>query len=224
MKINSIRTGIAVAALMIAPIAAQAADLPRPSYKAPAYSAPVYASWSGFYVGINAGYGFGKSEWDAPPIGPEPKGALAGGTIGYNLQTGTWVWGLEADLDWSGMKASADCGGGIDCELKNTWLSTARARLGYGGWNNWLPYVTAGAAMGNLQASTPAGEASKSKLGWTAGLGLEYALRSNWSVKAEYLYVDLGSFDCGVPCGGAVTTDNVSFKANVVRAGVNYRF
>ena len=92
-----------------------------------------------------------------------------------------------------------------------------------GNWNNWMPYITGGAAFGDIKAENPAGtDASKTKIGWTAGLGLEYALRSNWSVKLEYLYADLGSFDCGLTCGAP--TDNVTFKTNIVRAGVNYRF
>lgn len=221
MMTKTTRTGIAVAALLMAPMVAQAADMPR---KAPLYTAPVYASWTGFYVGVNAGYGFGKSNWDVPLVSPEPKGAVAGLTLGYNFQTGTWLWGAEGDFDYSGMKGSSDCPTPATCETKNSWLGTARARLGYAGWNNWLPFITAGAAMGDIKASNSAllTDAHKTKLGWTAGLGVEYALRSNWSVKLEYLYVDLGKFDCGIACGAVV--DNVSFNANLVRAGVNYRF
>lgn len=104
-------------------------------------------------------------------------------------------------------------------------LATARGRIGYAGWNNWLPYFTGGAAMGDIKASSPFGSATKTKFGYTLGAGVEYAMMANWSVKLEYLYVDLGKFDCGIACGGAATTaDNVSFKANVVRGGVNYRF
>jgi outer membrane immunogenic protein len=55
------------------------------------------------------------------------------------------------------------------------------------------------------------------------GAGLEFAIAGNWTAKAEYLYVDLGKFNCGISCGAAVT-DNVSFTTNIVRAGVNYRF
>jgi outer membrane immunogenic protein len=223
MKTEILRTGFALAAFLIAPMAAQAADMPvKAPYSSPSY-APSYANWTGWYVGFNAGYGMGKSDWDSPLISPEPKGALAGITAGYNWQTGMWLWGAEADLDWSGMKGSTDCGG-ASCEFKNDWLGTARARFGYAGWNNWLPYVTAGAAFGEVKANTPIGDASKTKIGWTAGVGVEYALRSNWSVKVEYLYVDLGSMDCSTACGLSGTTDNVSFKANLVRAGVNYRF
>lgn len=218
MKI-SLRIGVAATALLFAGFAAQAADL---HYKAPAYTAPVYSNWTGFYVGLNAGYGFGTSTWDFPAVSPKPKGFIGGGTIGYNLQTGTWVWGIEGDIDFSGMKDSPVCALG-NCETKNTYLGTVRGRIGYAGWNNWLPYITGGAAVGDIKATDTAGSASKTKIGWTLGAGVEYAFMSNWSAKLEYLYADLGKFDCGVSCGSA-TTDNISFKANLVRAGLNYRF
>ena len=224
MMTKMIRTGIAAAALLAAPIAAQAADMSQPSYKAPAYSAPSYVNWSGLYVGLNGGYGFGNSTWDVPAVTPTPKGALFGATLGYNLQTGVWVWGAEGDFDISTMKGSTGCGfGAATCETKDSWLATARLRLGYAGWNNWLPYITGGAAGGDIKATNSAlSSANKTKIGYTLGAGVEYAIWSNWSVKGEYLYVDLGKFDCGIACGAA--TDNVSLKANVVRAGINYRF
>ena len=222
MMTKSIRTGIAVAALLIAPIAAQAADLP--TVKAPAYSVPSYANWTGFYVGINAGYGFGKSEWDVPLVSPEPKGAVAGLTLGYNFQTGSWMWGVEGDVDYSGMKGDVDLPDARDLRNQEQ-LARHRARAPR------LCRLEQLAALRHRRrrhgrhqgrATRPCSDASKSKVGWTAGLGVEYAMRSNWSVKLEYLYVDLGSFDCGIACGAV--TDNVSFSANLVRAGVNYRF
>ena len=223
MKSMMIRTGFAAAALLLAPLAALAADLP--AYKAPAYTAPQisYANWTGLYVGLNGGYGFGKSNWDFPAVSTSPKGGLIGGTIGYNLQTGTWVWGVEADIDYSMMKGSSVCGLAGTCETKNSWLGTVRGRLGYAGWNNWLPYITAGGAFGDVKASNSAtGSGSKTEIGWTAGAGIEYAMFTNWSVKLEYLYVDLGKFNCGLTCGAA--PDDITFKTNLVRAGVNYRF
>jgi outer membrane immunogenic protein len=220
MKTRMILTAI-VAMVLAAPLAARAADLPQPSYKAPAYVAPAYANWTGLYLGVNGGYGFGKSDWDTPAVSLSPKGALFGATIGYNFQTGIWVWGAEGDIDWSDMKDSATCTGGT-CETKNDWLSTVRGRLGYAGWHNWLPYITGGLAMGDVKATAPTGSASKTQLGWTAGLGVEYAWRTNWSVKLEYLYADLGKMNCGTACGAA--TDDVSFKTNLMRVGLNYRF
>jgi outer membrane immunogenic protein len=221
MTSKLIRSGIAVLALLAAPLAARAADLGGP-FKAPAYIAPVF-SWTGFYAGLNAGYGFGKSDWDFPAgTSVSPDGFLGGVTLGYNLQTGRWVWGLEGDVDYAAIKKSDACGAGT-CELKTDWFGTARGRIGYAGWNNFLPYLTGGAAFGDIKATDPTGaSASKTKVGWTAGGGLEYAMWANWSVKAEYLYVDLGKFDAGADLGGP--SDNISFKANIVRAGVNYRF
>jgi len=173
-----------------------AADLPRPAYKAPMYVAPF--SWTGFYIGINGGYGWGKTNW-SNVFGSSGdfnvKGALVGGTFGYNLQTGAWVWGLEADLDASWIKGSATnafCGA-VGCETRNRWLATGRGRIGYA-WDRFLPYVTGGVAFGNSKISAPAGVSSnKTNVGWTAGAGLEYAFLGNWSAKAEYLYADLGN-------------------------------
>jgi outer membrane immunogenic protein len=225
MMTKLIRTGIAVAALIAAPIAALAADLPQPSYKAPAYTAPSYVNWSGFYVGLNGGYGFGKSSWSTPAVNTgdfNVNGGLVGATLGYNLQTGTWVWGAEGDIDASFMKGSTNTVCPSGCETKNDWLATARLRLGYAGWNNWLPYLTGGAAFGDIKATDGAGSATKTAIGWTAGLGVEYAFLGNWSTKLEYLYTDLGKVTCSAPdCAGDV---DIKFKANIIKVGLNYRF
>ena len=204
------------------------ADLPRPAYKAPAYSVSGY-SWTGFYAGINGGYGFGTSNWSG--VGnsgsTKPKGALAGITLGYNLQTGAWVWGLEGDIDYSWVKGSDSSGTGvctgIGCETRNTWLGTARGRIGYAGWDRWLPYITGGAAFGGIKmTSATAVSETKTKLGWTLGGGVEYAVMNNWTAKIEYLYADLGTTSCSVATCGVAT--DVSFKESIVRAGLNYRF
>lgn len=96
-------------------------------------------------------------------------------------------------------------------------------RVGYA-WDRWLPYITGGAAGGNIKLGGGGlGTESKTKIGWTAGAGLEYAFLGAWSAKLEYLYVDLGSAECdAAPCGGA--TIDGSFKTSLMRVGVNYRF
>jgi outer membrane immunogenic protein len=87
MTISTFRAAVA-AAILIAPLGAQAADLgnrmPPPGY----YTPPAYTSWTGLYAGLNGGYGFGKSDWDplVVSINPSPKGFLAGFTLGYNYQ------------------------------------------------------------------------------------------------------------------------------------------
>jgi outer membrane immunogenic protein len=212
MTSKLIKTALVLAALLAAPFAANAADLRAPTYKAPAYVAPSIPSWTGFYVGLNAGYGFGNADWSLPGADPSPSGFLVGGTIGYNLQTGSWVWGIEADIAWSNMD---DTAGGRTTELP--WFGTARGRIGYAGWSSMMPYITAGAAFAGVENSIGAASVSDTRIGWTAGVGLEYMLWSNWSVKLEYLYADLGTAD-----GPAATKIDVT--ANIVRAGLNYRF
>jgi outer membrane immunogenic protein len=158
-------------------------------------------------------------------------GGLVGQTIGYNWQKGPWVFGLEGDYSWSDISGSSNaCGpnSGIphSCGTRLYSLGTVRDRIGYalGAAGNWLPYVTGGLAVGELKAwdnLTPA-SGSNFRAGWTVGGGIETAFAANWTFKVEYLYVDLGSrqmFDVvpGVP-------ETVSFRANIIRAGINYQF
>jgi outer membrane immunogenic protein len=209
MTSKLIKTGLVLTAMLVAPFAANAADLRAPTYKAPAYVAPLAPSWTGFYVGLNAGYGFGTADFGAVEL--EPSGFVAGGTIGYNLQTGSWVWGIEADIAYSNLN---DSFGALEADVN--WLGTARGRIGYAGWGSMMPYITGGAAFGDIEASVPGFSDSEMGIGWTAGVGLEYMVWSNWSVKFEYLYADLGT----VTLGGT----DVDFTTHLVRAGLNYRF
>jgi outer membrane immunogenic protein len=190
--------------------------------KAPVYTAPYY-NWTGLYVGINGGGAFGRSRWDSTG-GFDTSGGMVGGTVGYNWQFGTWVLGLEGDIDWANIKGSKStvlCPGG--CSTENTWLGTARGRLGYA-FDRWMPYVTGGAAFGDVQASQPGFTgATNTQVGWAAGAGVEFAIASNWTAKVEYLHYDLGSFNCGVSCNGFIS-DNVKFNADAVRGGINFRF
>ena len=200
--------------------AAGAADLPPYYQPGPAYN-PIY-TWTGFYVGINGGGGWGSSQWDAVNSF-DVSGGLIGGTVGYNWQFGQVVIGAEADIDWSGIKGTTTvlCPGG--CKTRNKWLATARGRLGLA-FDRFLPYVTGGLAFGDINATVPVlPGGSISNAGWTVGAGLEVGLVSNVSLKAEYLYVDLGNFNCGLNCG-LVPGSNVSFTTSVFRGGANVRF
>jgi outer membrane immunogenic protein len=215
---------LAAVALFVAP-SANAADLSvAPLYKAPpAPVTPAY-NWSGFYLGLNGGGGWGHSYWDTSATGMRPSGAVAGGTAGYNWQFGNAVIGLEGDIDWANLKGSNTstlCPAG--CSTSDTWLSTVRGRAGYA-FGGILPYITGGLAVGDVRASSPGfAGATNTSTGWTVGGGVEFALTGNWTAKAEYLHVDLGRFNCGVNCDG-LPTDNVSMHDDLVRAGVNYRF
>ena len=204
---------------------AAAADLsrplPAPYYKAPAY-APVY-SWSGFYIGINGGGAWGTSTWTTAG-GFNTSGGLVGGTVGYNYQMNQVVLGVEGDIDWANISGTRTTAGvcAVGCTTKDSWLATVRGRLGYAA-DRFMPYVTGGLALGDINASLPGfAGGSTTNAGWTVGGGIEFAIVGHWTAKAEYLYVDLGNFNCSLACGAV--TQNVSFTANVFRGGVNYRF
>jgi outer membrane immunogenic protein len=202
---------------------ALAADFPFKGQPAP-YIAPYY-NWTGFYIGINGGYGWDDSQWSFGAFNTgnfNVSGAVVGGTIGYNIQFGAFVWGVEGDIAWSSIKGSttaAFCG--VTCRTENQWLGTARLRVGYA-FDRWLPYITGGGAFGDIKASSPLGVSTSTEFGWTAGGGIEWAFLGNWTAKVEYLYVDLDSGSCTGACSALPIA--VSFKTNLVRGGINYRF
>jgi outer membrane immunogenic protein len=219
-----------VGTLAVAAASALAADMP-PSRSLPLPRAPAYVpffTWNGIYVGINAGYGFGRSAWTDTVTQDSTgnfnvNGPMVGGTVGSNLQFGSFVFGLEGDFDWSNMKGSVTANCPSTCETSNTWLGTARGRIGYA-FDRFLPYVTAGGAFGDAKGSLlGVGDFKQTKVGWTGGAGVEYAFIDNWSAKVEYLYVDLGTVTCDATCSGG-NPITATFKSNIVRAGLNYKF
>jgi len=220
-----------VGLMVLATGSASAADLPRQMpVRAPAYFAPPPYNWTGFYVGINGGGGWGTSKWDPPfPGSFDVSGGVVGGTVGYNWQFGTWVAGVEGDLDWSNIKGSTTAGICVTpaCEMRNNYLGTVRGRMGYA-FDRFLPYVTGGLAVGNVKASSPGlTTVDDTNAGWTAGAGVEFAVAGNVTAKVEYLYVDLGNVTCGIgsACYGGVTASNkADFTTNMVRGGLNFRF
>jgi outer membrane immunogenic protein len=123
------------------------------------------------------------------------------------------------------VKGSVTCGIVFSCETSSSWLATFRGRVGFA-MDRWLPYVTAGGAYGNVKATATlpilglSSSESSSQFGWTFGAGFEYAFLENWTAKLEYLYVDLGSFN-PLP---APAVNNISFRENIVRVGLNYKF
>lgn len=223
-----ILAGIGALAVAMTMGAANAADLPRRQAmptKAPAYVAAY--NWTGLYLGINGGGGWGTSEWTnaGGTTGSfDMDGAVVGGTIGYNWQMNQLVFGLEGDIDWSNIRGSTSsgiCVGG-SCETRNEWLSTARGRIGYA-FDRILPYVTGGLAVGDIKAEPVGlGSSTETRFGWALGGGAEFAIAGPWTAKVEYLYVDLGKSSCDVAVCGIAT--DVDFQTSVVRGGINYRF
>jgi outer membrane immunogenic protein len=223
------------------------ADLaPRPPlYKAlPSVAGPY--SWTGFYGGVNLGYGAGQNagslSYGPAPSGTEifnsvPNGVFGGGQFGYNYQIGGIVIGAETDIQGSGISDTRTCllgcatASGLVSQ-KLDWFGTTRARVGLA-TGPVLTYVTGGLAYGETEtgisivapAGTSAFSTASTRSGWTWGTGVEASLGGNWTGKLEYLYVDLGSASVasGLPSGTGGTF-STKYQEQLYRAGVNYKF
>ncbi len=169
-------TGVAFATLVGSP--AFAADMALKAPAAPTYAAP--ATWTGFYIGANGGYGWSQSSTNADPfqnfttatpvippfgISQQLSGALAGIQLGYNYQMASWVWGIEGDFDGAGLNNSSQVvaldplhgagGTATDAFMAHEnieWLATVRGRLGYT-WGPSMLYVTGGGAWEGVKDS-----------------------------------------------------------------------
>ena len=231
------KTLIAVAATAIlfgAP--ALAADMPL---KAP--PAPMAWSWTGFYIGADAGV-----DWSRDSVSPtvpdgstfprsntlNTSGVLGGATLGYNWQAGTFLYGLEGDLGYMGIGgAKADPLGGTEIDnLQSGWYGDITGRAGIT-WGNALLYGKGGWAYysgrGFTTTAIPGftGANSGAFSGWTAGGGLEYKLSAQWSTKFEYLHYDFGTQSATLTNGvGTVFPYANHLTMDTVKFGVNYQF
>jgi outer membrane immunogenic protein len=163
-------------------------------------------------------------------------GFLFGGQLGYNWQTGPWVWGVEADIQWANIKGdvSANASGpggslGLSAGSELEWFGTVRGRVGYA-WDRVMLYATGGYAYGSVNTWANAsltGEGnfsfsrSNTKNGWTVGGGLEYAMTPNLMFKTEYLYMDLGTSTVYSIPEFRISEDTT---VHLVRAGLNWKF
>ena len=168
------------------------------------------ASWQGPYVGANLGYLWGSVNGSSS----KPNGFAGGAQTGYNWQSGQLVFGAEADIQLSGAEDTF-----APWKFSNPWFGTVRGRAGFA-MSNILLYGTAGLAYGSLRAQSTLTGASETKTlpGWAIGAGVEVALNTNWSARAEYLYVDLSERSY------SLTGTNNGFETSLLRFGVNYRF
>ncbi len=258
-----LRCSVAFGAVAIC-IAAQAADLPL---KAPPASVPAAADWSGFYLGAHGGYGWGHDPATSNttvglgvPVALgaiDSKGYVVGGHVGYNWQYGAVVAGLELDMSATGITGSTAGSGSaviflggpfpasatVTLQDKFDYLGTARARVGFLPWQNFLLYGTGGLAwthfvQTNTTSVTFGGVLTTTvtttptdRFGWVAGIGGELALADyglpHWLLRAEYLHYDFGSqassvtSTAGFPSSG---TTSSNLTADVVRGGLTFKF
>lgn len=292
------KTSISAAALALALSAgsALAADLPSHKAPPPVYVPPPVLTWTGFYVGLNAGYtwtdnsrvdtfstpSFGNAGLGCGLAGQCPTSAalagnsilnansdgfIGGGQIGYNFQWNALVAGIEADIagiadskrSVFGLTSSGPVAGfpgnsyvaATRVSRSVDYLGTVRGRLGWAFTPTLLAYGTGGLAYGGVNHTVSVLESitgpafvtdpffgganfSDTRVGWTAGGGVEWMFLPNWSAKAEYLYYDLGHSTsnfamlelngAGVPFVGTVLQSRTRYNGHIVRAGVNYHF
>lgn len=210
-------------------------------------------NWAGLYVGGHLGYGrataritdidcycivAGAGAFAGFKFPFSYNGWVGGAQLGHNWQAGRWVYGVELDISFSGMRTSFasplfPAAAQESFSSKITWFGTGRARLGYA-FDRVLPYVTGGVAFANIENryNDPLdgnfSVASGVKWGWTAGGGVEVALNPAWSIRGEYLHVQLrtaaGNFPAGVGCGNRGCRFDWDNHFHVYRVGLNYRF
>jgi outer membrane immunogenic protein len=269
------KLALAATILVFGAASASAADLAARVYtKSPAPIDAAY-NWSGFYGGVNVGYGFGRTSLDstgvvpglAPFVASDTKpmdGVIGGGQVGWNIQFNQWVVGIEADFQGTGQRLSTTTVNpifvnlglavltGTQTEIRNErldWFGTVRGRIGYA-VDGLLWYGTGGLAYGHIKfAGTDnftfaiagfgppvpivfAGgfDASRNKVGWSVGGGVEGAImRSNWTWKLEYLHMDFGRLDysfvatlAAAPVAAPVS-GSVRLTDDIIRVGLNYR-
>ncbi len=247
------RLALAVSMVAFSAAGASAADMAVKALPPPTIT-PIF-DWTGFYAGLNGGYGWSNRTNDtvfvtsatvAPALQTvSPSGGFGGGQLGYNFQRGGFVSGVEADLQWAGIKDSSTTlyPTGIGnlvpftyrASLDLEWFGTVRGRIGYA-FDRTLVYVTGGLAYGQVAYSasyffnTPNIALPNRRnvdAGWVIGGGVEHKFTPNWSVKGEYQYMDLGSRSVSgvfplTPQFFAST--NYAERFSTVRVGLNYRF
>jgi outer membrane immunogenic protein len=243
---------------------AMAADMAVKA-RPPAPIATVW-NWTGFYVGLNAGGGFGRtgaSETGIPETGAlaivasanyglnhDLTGGFGGAQAGYNWQVTNWVWGVEADIQGADIRGRGTLTGAFVAQRDGTpalpgnfvtasekidYFGTARLRAGFLATPALLLYGTGGLAWADVKTSgqfhyaTPVdyiGTGSRIQAGWTVGAGAEWKLASNWSIKGEYLYYDLGHVsdlsNISIPPFQSRFDYNV--RGSLARVGFNYQF
>jgi outer membrane immunogenic protein len=227
----------AVATITMTSIGANAADLPARPMPAPVqmYAPPPF-SWAGFYVGGNLG-----GAWTHTHIRDELTGAsldtgglsgfIGGGQLGYNFQTGNFVFGAEWTFDWASLERTSGhvstSVGTLQATFTTPWITTLAARFGYA-WDRYLIYGKVGGGwvdnkltVSNLTSGLSA-SATNSNAGLLLGVGGEWAVAPNWTVKIEYDHINLDTWHAASPV--ALDRITATRKVDMIVGGFNYKF
>ena len=227
-----------------------AADMPL---KAPSLPPPAY-SWTGFYVGVNGGDGWGTSSsnsnfslagtsFNLPIASQGISGWLGGFQAGYNWQTSVVVFGIEGDFDFADIEGNTACLVVFNCNTKQDWVADFTGRLGVAPMDKLLMYVKGGVAWADEKYSfgnsiTTGGttfalnsSASDTRVGAIMGMGIEYAFLPHWSAKIEYNFIDFGTDTVAFPltttpaiAGLPTIQTQIKDTESLMKAGLNYRF
>ena len=202
---------LATAATLIAG-SAYAADIPQYQQPEPAYQAPATTvTWTGLYAGVNLGYAFSGDFGQRLNQG---SGWAGGAQVGYNMQYDPIVVGIEGSLNYTGV---SDNWGGVKGSYG--FNGSVTPRLGYA-FGDFLPYIKAGLAFGDVEMKYLGAKDSNFGVGWTAGLGVEYRVTQEVSVRAEYNYTSLAKDDFQE----GNHTIHAGYSGSDIKLGVNYHF
>lgn len=182
-------------------------------------------SWTGGYVGLQAGYGWSDVDRDTGTFANsyDADGFVGGLHAGYNHQWGNFVLGVEGDIEYSDMSGDDGGAGGTIDQVEINWMGSLRARAGFA-IDRALIYGTGGVAFADIDQNNVSGvpvSFSDTYVGWTAGAGVEYAFTDNFTGRLEYRYTDFGS-ETYTPAGLAAFTNDITNHA--VRIGLSYKF
>jgi outer membrane immunogenic protein len=231
----------AVALLALGAGSAVAADLPARTYTKAPDMVPLAYDWSGVFVGVNGGWGTASRCFDSTGptlIGPQgchdTSGGFAGAQAGYRWQTGSWVWGFEAQGDWADLRGS-NISVLVPANTNRSHIDAFglfTGQIGYA-WNTALLYFKGGGAViadrndifaGGTVLGTSSGD---NRWGGTVGAGIEFSFAPNWSAAFEYnhLFIANGNSSFTNPIGGAlISSDRIHGDADLVSVHVNYRW
>ncbi|QCK88309.1 porin family protein [Phreatobacter aquaticus] len=210
---------------------AQAADLGSPRMPiAAAVVAPVF-NWTGLYLGAQVGGAWANTGYnlDIPATPNSGTGfktsAFFGGVhIGYRWQVNQFVFGVVSDLELTSARGNDGGFGGTIDQINRRWQGSTRLVAGFA-VDRALIYATGGLAYGDFRYSRPNFDAqtiTNTKIGYTVGAGVAYAISPNWSVSLEYRYSGYGSQGYAFAAGSQRTL--TPYNEHSVRLGVSYMF